>query len=394
MPGNRVKILVDDAVRTGNSTFGLKSLVRNISAANKLRRKFRKYDRMVFLGNILATDDIRRDYSLAYHHPERAMAEMDEYLWAVPAIPTPFVGEAPAPGRYGAAIINSQQFRHPVDLVVPKPRDLCRIFFTGSSTAFCSGAPDDETTITGYLQKMLNDNHTSATGRSCEVVNASHAGWASSYERLWIEMRLSEMQPDVVIQFSGNNDAHWGARHFPVDWMRSYHEQLYYLIAAAWYRLFGKAELVDIAPREAGLVPPERVARTLLKNVRQLMCMLPEQQVHYIFILQPTLSETRKPLSDREARLRSGDETIDYFNRCYREMRKLLEPLLSRFEATAGNRLFSYLDYSDVFDGCSQAQEVFMDSYHFGDRGNELIAARLYQDLKPLIDQRYSSSPA
>jgi hypothetical protein len=75
-------------------------------------------------------------------------------------------------------------------------------------------------------------------------------------------------------------------------------------------------------------------------------------------------------------------------------MRKLLEPLLSRFEATAGNRLFSYLDYSDVFDGCSQAQEVFMDSYHFGDRGNELIAARLYQDLKPLIDQRYSSSPA
>lgn len=372
-----------DLARRLNSAFGLKPLARKITAIGRLRKKCRKYDRMIFLGNILTADAKRRDYSLAYYHPDRAMAEMDKYLWAVPAAPTPFVGEAPAPGRYGDAIINSQQFRHPVDLVVPKPLDVCRIFFTGSSTAFCSGAPSDETTITGYLQKMLSEQRSPDTGRIYEAVNASHAGWASTYERLWIEMRLSEMEPDIVIQFSGNNDAHWGARHFPTDWMRSYHEQLFYLIAETWYRYFGKTELIDVVPRETGLIPPEQVAKTLLKNVRQVMCLLLAQNVHYIFILQPSISETRKVLSEREARLRSSDETVDYFNQCYREMRTLIEPLMSQFEAMGGNQFFSYFDYSDVFDNCDQAQEVFMDSYHFGDRGNELIAARLYQDLQP-----------
>ena len=371
--------------RTFSSGFGLRALKCRIEAVNQLRRKFRKYRRMIFLGDILATAAERQDYAAAYHDPERVMAEMSEYLWAVPAVPTPFVGEAPAPGRYGSAIINSQQFRHPVDLVVPKPAGVCRIFFTGSSTAFCSGAPDDASTITGYLQEILARQHTPFTGRSYEVVNASHPGWASTYERLWIEMRLADMEPDVVIQFSGNNDAHWGARHFPVDRMRSYYEQLYYLAAAAWYRLFGGGELADVSPRAAGLIPPDQVAKTMLKNIRQVLCLLPAQKAHYLFILQPTIAETEKPLSKREASIRSADETVDYFRHCYREMRITLEELLAEHGAREGERYFRYFDYSDVFDDCREDQEVFMDSYHFGDRGNELIAARLFEDLRSIV---------
>jgi hypothetical protein len=231
---------------------------RRARVIGDLRKKLHKYERNIFLADRLKTDARRKDYAKAYHDPGRALAQMHTYLWAVPAVPTPFVGEAPRPGRYGAAVISAQQFRHPCEITVPKPGGRYRIFFTGASTAFCSGAPSEETTISGYLQAMLSKRLAERDGSACEVVNAAYPGWASAYERLWIEMKLSRLEPDIIIQFSGNNDAHWGIRNFPVDWMRSYHEQLFFMMAAAWYRYLGKNPLTDVVARHADPIPRNR----------------------------------------------------------------------------------------------------------------------------------------
>ena len=232
---------------------------------------------------------------------------------------------------------------------------------------------------------MLSGRLASGEKRTCEVINAAYPGWASAYERLWIEMRLSKLQPDIIVQFSGNNDAHWGVRNFATDWMRSYHEQLFFLMAAAWHGYFGKAPLIDVVARHADPIPPKQVAHTLIENIDPLVHLLPLRGIAYLFILQPTIAETGKPLSQREGRMRAQDPTGDYFSRCYRAMRPALEALAAPAETTTNGPRFGYRDYSDVFDHCGEEQEVFLDPYHFGDRGNEIIAARLCRDLLPLV---------
>jgi len=34
-----------------------------------------------------------------------------------------------------------------------------------------------------------------------------------------------------------------------------------------------------------------------------------------------------------------------------------------------------------VFDGADATEEIFLDSFHFGDRGNRLLAEALYREL-------------
>jgi hypothetical protein len=50
------------------------------------------------------------------------------------------------------------------------------------------------------------------------------------------------------------------------------------------------------------------------------------------------------------------------------------------------------LDYSGIFDDKGLQEEIFLDPYHFGDRGNELIAAEILKDLVPLITKQHERS--
>ena len=92
----------------------------------------------------------------------------------------------------------------------PKPDNTFRICITGGSTAFGSGAPSQDRTIAGYLGRILSQELTPVTKLNYEVVNAANPAWASTHERILIENKISELDPDMIISFSGNNDVHWG----------------------------------------------------------------------------------------------------------------------------------------------------------------------------------------
>jgi hypothetical protein len=44
---------------------------------------------------------------------------------------------------------------------------------------------------------------------------------------------------------------------------------------------------------------------------------------------------------------------------------------------TIDRQPFAFLDLTSAFDDASASDEIFLDSYHFGDRGNRLLAERL-----------------
>ena len=165
------------------------------------------------------------DLAQAYHEPEAVLETIEGFTWAVPNVPTPFVGSGPRPGTSGNSTINLRQFRSNRELPTRKEAGVARIFITGGSVAFGSGAPSQDRTIGEYLERELNRGLNEPRFR---VYTLANPAWASTHERILIENRLSEWQPDLVISLSGLNDVHWGQMGRDVMWFRTYHEHLFW----------------------------------------------------------------------------------------------------------------------------------------------------------------------
>jgi len=326
------------------------------------------------LGRLLKDSPEKRSaLASTYHDPGKALQMFDDISWAVPNIPTPFVGTAPTPGQHGNAHINSMQFRSAKELEMPKPEGTYRIFITGGSTAYGSGAPGDDQTIAGYLNAILTRQLTPVTKQKYEVFTMANRAWASTHERIAIENRLSELEPDMVISFSGVNDVHWGVRGRNVLWFRSYADEYYWSLIKRVFIITRQPPMPEIT-RIENPIAPALVAERLLKNVRISQFVLSEKKIDYVFALQPALAVTNKKLSSRE---KSSLKSEDYFRTCYGLFVKDLQNL--------HGENFQFVDLSGVFDGLDDQEEIFMDSYHFGDKGNEKIAENLFLQIKSRI---------
>jgi len=324
----------------------------------------------------LLDDSEKQELVGIYHDEEKALEEIDTFSWAVPNIPTPFVGNAPMPGQHGNAFINREQFRYEKDIDLPKPDNTFRIFITGGSTAFGSGAPSQDRTIAGYLGRILLQELTPVTKLNYEVVNAANPAWASTHERILIENKLSELDPDMVISFSGNNDVHWGKRGQNVLWFRSNADEYFLTLIKQAYKYTNQPDIPEIIRVETDKISPLLVSRRLLKNIQLSSFVLSQKGIDYVFVLQPTLAVTGKALTTRE-QTRFKHKYAEYFNKSYTEIDKVL--------GAFDGENYHYINMANVFDTYGDQEEIFMDSYHFGDKGNEIIAMNIFLHLKDII---------
>ncbi len=113
-------------------------------------KEINEFSQTAALGDLIR-DDQKDIFSNAYYEKDNALRNMKQFSWVPPNMPAPFVGSVPVPGRHGNAYINSMQFRAEDEIKMPKPPDTYRIFITGGSTAYGSGAPSQERTISGSL---------------------------------------------------------------------------------------------------------------------------------------------------------------------------------------------------------------------------------------------------
>jgi len=67
----------------------------------------------------------------------------------------------------------------------------------------------------------------------------------------------------------------------------------------------------------------------------------------------------------------------EYFQECYAQINVDLNSLQEEN--------CRYINLSRVFDGIGDQEEIFVDSYHFGDKGNEIIAQSLFTHIKELV---------
>ena len=342
--------------------------------------RFDKVIRWVEQGETLAgvlavtplKDEQRNHYARAY---TSSALDIGSISWSVPNQPTPFVGTAPSPGQHQNAHINSWQMRNSEELQMPKPAGVYRIFLTGGSTAYGSGAPSQEQTIGSLLNDLLNKN-LSKPGLRYEVFTFANPAWASTQERIAIENYLSELQPDLVISLSGNNDVFWGDAGRNVLWFSAFSDDYFKTLANTGLKTAGRKELQDL-PQARPLpqpVPAQTVAYRLEKNVRLGTHAL--QDVNWVFFLQPTLSVTKKSLSSREKDFLSNSK--EYYLQCYQAISERL--------STIRLKNFEFVDISGVFDRYQSEDDVFLDQFHFGDKGNAVIAQAILASLAPKIE--------
>jgi lysophospholipase L1-like esterase len=229
----------------------------------------------------------------------------------------------------------------------------------------------EDSTVGGYLQALLG-TEPDANGTLYRVWTFANPAWSTTHERIAIENRLSELEPDLVISLSGNNDVHWGLLGRNVLWSRIYQQQTYWSVLDTAHRAGGRGPFVDVTEVTSDPVAPDVVARRLGNNVRMAAFALSLDGVPYVFALQPTLAVSKKGLSNRERFL--TNEHRQYFVESY----AAIDARLRGLEPDG----FHYIDLSGAVDEYRNKDELFIDSFHFGDRGYEIIAGKLLTALR------------
>lgn len=345
-------------------------------SANRIAHLADAYESGETLAGVLKVTPLserqRSEIFKAYGNPK---LDPNTVSWAVPNQPTPFVGTAPRPGVYQNAVINSWQMRSDKELSVPKAPGAFRIFLTGGSTAYGSGAPSQDTTIGALLEAALNQTGAAHSPRKFEVFTFANPAWSSTQERIAIENYLSDLEPDLIVSLSGNNDVFWADAGRNVLWYSTFSDDYVNALADQALVVAGRKPPTALAHAAAasGKVPADVVAARLAKNATLGATALDHGglKVNWLYFLQPNLAATKKALSPREAEFLTASR--DYYRGAYAKI------ALSLGEVPAKN--FQFVDLSGLFDGRQQEEEIFLDQFHFGDVGNTVIAKAMAQEV-------------
>lgn len=136
-----------------------------------------------------------------------------------------------------------------------------------------------------------------------EVFTLAAPGWTSTHERIAIENRVSEMEPDLVVSLSGINDVYLSAIGRDLLWSRSFGDQPFFDLLLEACRTARRPPFADVAPLRDHTPPPAEVAQRLAKNAVLSARALELGGAGYVFALQPNIAWVSKQPSAREKAL-------------------------------------------------------------------------------------------
>jgi lysophospholipase L1-like esterase len=305
----------------------------------------------------LTAQALAKMYNVPAGNRDALIKRLSDVVWIPPYWLAPFVGHVARPFVSENLHIDTLGFRDRREHFENKDERTVRVFITGGSTAWGSGASFDDQTISALLEKKLNSEISPRTGYKYEVINTAFPAWSTTQEKLSIQQRLVDLHPDAVLMFSGSNDVHWALHGSDVRWFFSYMDQNYVTLLNEMYKTAGHPEWAIPIPVSDRPIDCAKVAEIAERNVKESAAALAGVNARLFFALQPNIISTNKHLSAYESRtLRQQDKS--YWDACYGALRSALSPI------KASN--YRFLDLSRSFGA--------LDAYHFVDLGNELVA--------------------
>lgn len=115
----------------------------------------------------------------------------------------PHLGYYPTPFyRKNKTSHNSLGFRG--EEIFQKKKGTTRIVALGGSTTYTEAVKDDKFSYPHLLQRYLNEN----SDAGYEVINAGVSAYSSTESLINLQLRVLELNPDIIIIYHGVNDVH------------------------------------------------------------------------------------------------------------------------------------------------------------------------------------------
>ena len=281
--------------------------------------------------------------------------------------------------------INSHGFRGH-DFSEKKDLGTYRIFIVGGSTVFGTGSTSDDATISSFLQKKINnfDN-----GLKIEILNAGINSAYSYTSKYIIENTLPKFQPDLVIIYSGGNDAH---NKFGVEYnvpavspgLAKVSPSFFEIIKKITYDINYRTPfvLMNIIAQHQNYYPmyessKNQVQELWTTRMAETCKTNNDIGVKTMVFVQPMLGSGNKQIStaglSTEILVSSGytdvqmHDTLDILNKLSGSLNELEDVC----DETGDLRM--------IFDNVDQP--IFFDHIHTNDLGNEIIAEEIYEIL-------------
>ena len=301
---------------------------------------------------------------------------------------------------------NVHHARYFEDFPAAKPPGEARVLVAGGSTAWGQGVRQEQ------LFTELAERRFRHAGSNVRVVSMGVTAYSSTQERILVENIAAGLDPDVMVLFSGFNDAYFGysgkdilreqdffkfrqvlARKFPdvapppgqpdiyPPEFDEYVSKLRYFVDVRLFALRNRdRSRVEAVVRRQSL-PVERVLQTLQLNLETLADLARRRGFRLVFMLQPSLYSTTKALSPYERRMLAVAEEryvgyADYDRRFYTACRKELPAHAERLG-------YVFVDGDGAF--AQESASVFIDHVHFGSRGNRLLGDFLHGVARDLL---------
>ena len=332
--------------------------------------------------------------------------------------------------------LNQDGFRRDRRVSVDKPPDTVRIFFVGGSVAYGGETLypeiddrwriDNRQTIDHYLETRLNSTFPS---KRWEVINASVKGYLLNQDLALFLSTVQRYKPDYLILLDGvndmfamlrtpeNEDAYSAAglgeefstltrpdalslRMMTTTWLadnsalyRATRESIAQRNRVRARRAIAGQSAAHLHPDFASLTADDQrhvgAATLRLGNythtVRQIHRLAALDGTRALFVLQPQIAVTRKPLTSVETRL------FDYWSKVdgplYVYGFQTLYPQLSaQLTSDAQTEGYRFLDLTAVFD--RTGVQTFTDYCHLTPTGNQMIADAIFDSLAASLPPR------
>lgn len=206
-----------------------------------------------------------------------------------------------------------------------------------------------------------------AGGKNVTIFNGGVVGYTSTQELIKLLRDILFMEPDMVIVYDGFNDMTAPSVPGPfafkelqkaMDYVDQHKDKL-------WLDLFAEG-----AMPYTGVEPKADKYEIWLNNIKKMRAICEVQGIQFFAFLQPVLYSKASRTKEEEGLLWSTWR----INNCYEWANEFRSRIKSNEESCG------YIhDLSHIFD---KEDGIYMDDCHVYERGNEMIAASIYEVIK------------
>jgi len=282
--------------------------------------------------------------------------------------------------------INNEGFRGK-EINVSKTNNDYRIIMIGGSTVFGASLSNDNQTIPFELNKKFGEKY-----NNVEVINAGISSITSFEELYHFKEKLIQLEPNMVIIYDGANDVDYKRTSDPEnldtdkDKLQIKDFQKYLRSPVVMYRTILvpiiNSETVNILDTDDVSVTsnssihnssnlPQLITSLWYDHIKEFCQISNEKQIKSIVIIQPTLDQSKKPLTDYEYSI-------------YQENilnKKIFDMLIQKSENLTN--CSGVYDFTNVFENTDSG--VYVDWVHLNGLGNKIIANNIYEKILPTV---------